>query len=849
MRKTALSFLMLFVLLVNVNTTFANGCLIIENELTDIIDSSQFIFEGTIVEQTPFWSADFNDILTANKISIEQGFDESNFVYLITEGGKIDEVSMLYNPSLQLNIGDSGLFMANYAIEINPLLNTSYQFKSTFGPQGFFKAIDETANNVSKSIDYNLLIEQINNKKDLSLKTKPTNQIGNFNRTLVPVINNFTPTTISAGDFQELTINGSGFGLQVGSAAVLMQNNGSTNANDLITVPAVNITYWSDNQIRLLVPGNNVENNDRGAGTGRITVRNSIGQTTISNNILNINIHKNISGNSEIDVTSNNSNGFVDIYASNNLINAGALPAIERAIAEWNCKTNINFRYAGPTALTCNTNDGINIISFDNNCPITSLASTRTTTSKCSNEEAFLIDADIIFSASTNWNFGPSPTASNQYDFESTILHELGHLHQLGHVLNNNDLMYPLLPTGTDIRSITPDALQGGLEITSTSVIENACGPSPIQPFNSSNCAGSSPYANINANLKTICIGENINFYDASLNNPTSWFWTFEGGSPSTSNLQNPVINFPNEGVYNVTLTVSNAFGSSTNTFTDYIATEIDCCPSPGNFQAISVTETNANINWQSIVSAEEYVVRIKSINNTEWTSFTTSINFGFLSGLSACTTYEVQVATLCPLIGSAGVLFGSSNYFTTEGCVGCDFPPQSFAFNTTSVSTLLTWDIVSQAESYTVRYKRTDNSSWFNYNSQFPLAILFGLTPCTNYEFQVQSICADGSSTYSNSFTLQTLCERKGNDNELQNLGIEVFPNPAKDNVTVSFTNTEVPTHLEIIDITGQIISVQSVKQNHQKINLHFLNEGQYFIRAKNSEKIISVIPLSKFK
>src|SRR6185295_9203182 len=61
----------------------------------------------------------------------------------------------------------------------------------------------------------------------------------------------------------------------------------------------------------------------------------------------------------------------------------------------------------------------------------------------------------------------------------------------------------------------------------------------------------------------TICEKFCLDYTDQSTNNPTSWLWTFAGGNPSTSTLQNPTqicYNLP--GVYDVTLTASNAFGS-----------------------------------------------------------------------------------------------------------------------------------------------------------------------------------------------------------------------------------------------------------------------------------------------
>ena len=65
------------------------------------------------------------------------------------------------------------------------------------------------------------------------------------------------------------------------------------------------------------------------------------------------------------------------------------------------------------------------------------------------------------------------------------------------------------------------------------------------------------------------CIG----FTDQSLNNPVSWNWIFEGGSPSTSSDQNPTnICYDDPGTFDVTLITTNANGiSDTLSLNNYI--------------------------------------------------------------------------------------------------------------------------------------------------------------------------------------------------------------------------------------------------------------------------------------
>ena len=61
----------------------------------------------------------------------------------------------------------------------------------------------------------------------------------------------------------------------------------------------------------------------------------------------------------------------------------------------------------------------------------------------------------------------------------------------------------------------------------------------------------------------------NVTFTDQSTNTPTSWSWTFGDGGTSTA--QNPTYVYATAGVYTVTLTATNAYGSDAETKAGYI--------------------------------------------------------------------------------------------------------------------------------------------------------------------------------------------------------------------------------------------------------------------------------------
>lgn len=73
----------------------------------------------------------------------------------------------------------------------------------------------------------------------------------------------------------------------------------------------------------------------------------------------------------------------------------------------------------------------------------------------------------------------------------------------------------------------------------------------PIADFN--NCDGD------------ICSNGCLVFNDISSNNPTTFQWTFPGGTPSSSSLANPRVCYNAAGTYSVKLVVSNTAGSDTS--------------------------------------------------------------------------------------------------------------------------------------------------------------------------------------------------------------------------------------------------------------------------------------------
>lgn len=138
------------------------------------------------------------------------------------------------------------------------------------------------------------------------------------------------------------------------------------------------------------------------------------------------------------------------------------------------------------------------------------------------------------------------------------------------------------------------------------------------------------PVANFSASTTTPAVGGTVNFTDVSTNTPTSWTWTFEGGSPSTYSGQTPPsITYATAGLYLVSLTVSNANGTDTKTRSQYI--NVGGTPSAWIKQNSGFATASRGIN--SIYIVNPYIAWAGAYDGTSTTNyiqeFTRTVNGG----------------------------------------------------------------------------------------------------------------------------------------------------------------------------------------------------------------------------
>jgi PKD repeat protein len=637
-------------------------CAVREVPLVQRANASTLIVEGTVTEQYSYWNSTHTMIYTANKIElykIFKGTANTDAIEVITEGGTVDMDRITVEPSLQLTVGDVGVFtcIAPQRVQNNVTSrNALPQFEAYAGTQGFVQ-YDLTSNTASDhfrtySNFESEIFDVVAPGGYTELKARPgtaTQRIGEQVQAPL-VINGFLPATVTAGTGSTITIDGAGFGAVQGSSVVRFRNADDGGAT-FITPLASQYISWSSTQIVVEVPQN--------AGTGIIQVFNgtstesSSGTLTISYAHLNVDFDP---GPGTIayqtdHVNDNGTGGYTWRMNTGFDGDAAARASFMRAFDSWRCATLVNWSIGSTTSTNDAVSDGTNIICFDGAAPLPNgvLGVCYSYWSGCASGPTivwFVNELDIIFDEGSNispltWEYGPAAPSGSEYDFETVAVHELGHGHQLGHVIAPGAIMHYAISNGSANRSLGVNDLAGGQFVQSKSVIANVCGPGAM----SNTSCGTPPTAAFSGAPTTVCAGGTVSFSDQTTGAPTSWSWSFPGGTPAASTAQNPTITYNTPGVYNVQLTATNASGSDAETIIGYIT--VNAAPSVGFSVSPSLTICAGDALTLSGTGASSYawsggITDGVAFNPSSSTSYTVTGTDG-----NGCTATDIASVTV----------------------------------------------------------------------------------------------------------------------------------------------------------------------------------------------------------
>jgi hypothetical protein len=256
--------------------------------------------------------------------------------------------------------------------------------------------------------------------------------------------------------------------------------------------------------------------------------------------------------------------------------------------------------------------------------------------------------------------------------------------------------------------------------------------------------------------------------------------------------------------------------------------TVITPCDAPTGLNAANVTHESADLSWdsQSGVAGYEFVVDQLSADPVGSGTATASTSYS-TAGLNELTTYYLHVRTDC---GGGNWSPWTTIAFTTT-VAPCDPATGLTAANVTTTSADLSWDPQSGVSGYEYVVDQSSADPAGAGTSIGTNAVNIGtLVPNTTYYLHVRVSCG---SNFSDWTTIPFTTLDDAGMNETASLPLEVYPNPATDQLTVQTSLTG--GHIVLQDLNGKTLLTQEMNGT-LILSVSELESGVYLLMYKNN-------------
>ncbi len=371
--------------------------------------------------------------------------------------------------------------------------------------------------------------------------------------------------------------------------------------------------------------------------------------------------------------------------------------------------------------------------------------------------------------------------------------------------------------------------------------------------------------ASFSAQATAVCPGGTIHFSNASLGAPTSFAWSFPGGTPATSSAPDPTVQYALPGHYDVSLTITNAEGSSTALREGFITVHAPPDAFAGVDQEICVggsaqLQASGGTTYQWLPATGLSNANVANPVATPQVPTTYTVIVVSAQGCEASDAMQLAVLPL-PIVtaeSSNPVLCAGDTLTITA--TGADlytwspalflslasgpsvqaWPPASFQWvlqGTTlqgcSDTTVVQVEVVdapaaptiSAAGSALITPAQSGSYQWYLDGTAIPGATAQTWTPLANGTYTVQVVNDNG-------------CARTGPPYFFASLGLSevgagpmpaVFPQPASDRLTVN--NLRPGSKLTVVDASGRAVRQEHAKANAYNMEVGGLARGSYVL------------------
>jgi GH25 family lysozyme M1 (1,4-beta-N-acetylmuramidase) len=354
------------------------------------------------------------------------------------------------------------------------------------------------------------------------------------------------------------------------------------------------------------------------------------------------------------------------------------------------------------------------------------------------------------------------------------------------------------------------------------------------------------------SNITTGCPGMTVNFTDKSTSTGTvnAWRWEFQGGTPSSSKVQNPSgIVYSTPGTYYVKEVVNSTTGHDSVTVNSYIhVISTGTLPLSETFQASTFPPSGWLLNYPSAGDSAWQLCTLTGYSSTQCMYFPANCgNSGNISGerqqiytpdysfagvtnagMTFDVAYEPSNLTSTPKYSDTLVVYYSTDcgnswtqIYSKGGATLC----------TTGSTTGAGTDVVTMSRGSC--FEPPSTSAWRK--DSIGLSALNGLS---NVMFSFENRSGWGNIIYLDNINI-TSASLTGMQNLVDNTDVKVYPNPNNGSFTMKIENGQMQNEqvrVAIYNLLGEQVYNETATFNSQlSINLGVKASGVYFYRIMN--------------
>ncbi len=361
----------------------------------------------------------------------------------------------------------------------------------------------------------------------------------------------------------------------------------------------------------------------------------------------------------------------------------------------------------------------------------------------------------------------------------------------------------------------------------------------------------------------SVCPGQVVQFNDASINSPSSLSWSFPGGTPETSTLPSPAVQYTVPGTYAVSLTVVTADGESSTTVSDFVTVHQPPTASAGPDENIC---DGTSVELQASGGSTYFWTPATGLSTTDGNTTTatpaqsTTYTVLVTSAQGCEASDQVTVNVVPPPVpavelGNGTVCLGDTLAITATGATFYVWSPNLF-ISSIAGSAVQVWPTADQSWTVTgtdpfgcsgvaqvnvsvvappaapviswtemlLTSTEADAYQWYVDGEAIPEATAQTVEPLANGSYTVMITDGNGCTALSDAFQVLTVGVASQVDRTLT-----VYPQPAR---TVLFVEgATVGDRYRLIDARGRAVREGVVNSTRHTIALEGINGGAYVL------------------